>query len=781
MRPFLLLITCLLCASVLTAQDSVRQPRRSFDSSLFSENNALTRSDYLGSLDKAFDAFNRAPLVTASFGRINIITQKMGEDDAAISIIRERLTSGDRTLNLRNLHMFAVLLERLGDNTRYYYKELDKYENKLDTVKKDIRYLRKDTVMRSVFRDSLLRATYKPQLQQLKVKWKLADSVIKATTAVIVHLKAQASSHAINIEELQYEADAQLKAVSTKAFTKERRYLWESSSTRRRPALAGGFKRSIAAESDIASYYFSNTRGQRYLLIFIGLVFFFWIAFNFRSMKTRQMMSALDSFHFKYIHPLPVTAALVFMLCLAPLFDLNAPAIYVESIGLALMLTLTVFFWARLDRKIFYLWACFVILFLLLSFSRLLGLPFYLQRYWTMLINSAAFLLGLFTIARFRSKYQEYRVMGAAVWIYVLFNFLAIICNLSGRVTFMQLFGATANYAFVQTAALILFIQSVTEASILQIQSSRIRRGYPPYFDSDNIRKGIKQFVTLLAIIIWLVVFTTSLNVYTTLSDYIIGFLTAVRSIGNFSFTLSGLILFLGIIWAANFLQKYIAYFFGDTGDEAAFDNKSQRSRLLITRLILLTAGFLIAVAASGLAIDKITVILGALSVGIGLGLQGIVNNFVSGIILIFDRPLRIGDVVEIGDKKGRVKEIGVRSSTLLTPDGAEVIIPNGDVLSHNIVNWTLSNNNIRLNCSFKIEKPFNGAEKRAGIQELVDAIPLKPPGKEAEIFLQSGNTTSAEIKIFFWCNDVAKSENIRNQLCDKVEHFLEEKGVNIL
>ena len=164
-------------------------------------------------------------------------------------------------------------------------------------------------------------------------------------------------------------------------------------------------------------------------------------------------------------------------------------------------------------------------------------------------------------------------------------------------------------------------------------------------------------------------------------NDWMVDFFTSDRQVGNFSFTLGGILLFLGIIWLSNFLQKYIAYFFGDIGDDAAFDDKGQRSRLMVTRLILLIAGFLLAVAASGLAVDRITVILGALGVGVGLGLQSIVNNFVSGVILIFDRPLRIGDTVDIGDKRGRVKEIGIRSSTLLTEDGAEVIIPNGDVL----------------------------------------------------------------------------------------------------
>ena len=161
-------------------------------------------------------------------------------------------------------------------------------------------------------------------------------------------------------------------------------------------------------------------------------------------------------------------------------------------------------------------------------------------------------------------------------------------------------------------------------------------------------------------------------------------------------------------------LFQFIGYFFGDVGDEAAFDTKGQRSKLMITRLILLIVGFLLAVAASGLELTQITIILGALGVGIGLGLQSIVNNFVSGIILIFDRPLRIGDTVEIGDQKGRVREISVRSSTLLTAEGAEVIIPNGDILSKNIVNWTFSNPNVRVTFSFATRR------RRCGCAELV-------------------------------------------------------------
>ena len=257
--------------------------------------------------------------------------------------------------------------------------------------------------------------------------------------------------------------------------------------------------------------------------------------------------------------------------------------------------------------------------------------------------------------------------------------------------------------------------------------------------------------------------------------------LSGPRIIGSFSFTLGGVILFLAIIWTANFLQKYIAYFFGDIGDDAAINNKSHRSRLLITRLILLIGGFLLAVAASGLPVDRITVILGALGVGIGLGLQSIVNNFVSGIILIFDRTLRIGDTVEIGDRKGRIKEISVRSSTLLTPDGAEVIIPNGDILSHNIVNWTLSNNNIRIELSFTIDKLISSEDIRPAIVEIIHSSPDVLTQKEPEVFINTITSQSTQLKIYFWCKDVTNTELARSEVYTAVSKHLEEKGIKIL
>ena len=109
------------------------------------------------------------------------------------------------------------------------------------------------------------------------------------------------------------------------------------------------------------------------------------------------------------------------------------------------------------------------------------------------------------------------------------------------------------------------------------------------------------------------------------------------------------------------------------------------------TRWVILIVGTLLALAALGIDTTKLTLVAGALSVGIGFGLQHVVNNFASGLILIVERPVSVGDLVEIGPLIGEIRRIGIRSSSLRTMQGAEVIVPNSDLTSKEVVNWTRS------------------------------------------------------------------------------------------
>lgn len=769
-------------------RDRKRYEHRKFDSTLFMENAAATRSDYLESVEKVFLLLDEVPVTLGALTELDDLQTRLTQEQSALALLRSRMSQSEKTFNIRNLQMFNTLLDELHHNETEYSKRLSAYDNKVDTVQKQIAGLKKDTLMLHIFRDTALRAAFRDQLDSLRDKWRLADSLIKTNSTYIDDLKALSSENTIAIEELTTKVDNELKAVGGRAFGKERPYLWEPMVTSSPTPTNTGFVNSISSEQKLVKYYFSNTRNKRFWLLLTGLAFFYWVFFNFRSLRRMNALNVLDEFHFLFLRPWPFAATCVFLLSLAPLFDIHAPAIYIESTQFLLMLVLSVIFYRLLPKDLFRGWCIFLLLFLLVPLIRILGIPAHLERWADLVQSMASAALGIFGLI-IRKRWipgPDKRFAGAranfiisAVGLYILLNLASIVCNFAGRVTLSQIFADTAVYSLAHIVSLTVFVRVVVECFLLQIQSSRVRKKYPVQFDFTHIARPVTRGMALLAVLLWLIVFTTNLNLFDAINDWLTTAFTTARTVGSFSFTFGGIVLFAGIIWIANFLQRYITYFFGDIGDDAAMDDKGQRSRLLVMRLILLTLGFLLAVAASGLSVDRLTVILGALSVGIGLGLQSIVNNFISGVILIFDRPLRIGDTVEIGDKRGKVREIGIRSSRLLTEDGAEVIIPNGDVLSHNIVNWTLSNNYARVSLQFAVARPANPDDLSPDeIRKIVKQNDNVLDRRDPEVLISNVSTKQLSLKVFFWCKDFNKVPFTTSEVQSAIYQYLDGKSL---
>ncbi|WP_257574976.1 mechanosensitive ion channel family protein [Hydrobacter penzbergensis] len=752
------------------------------DSTFFTENAGPQQSDYLESLEQVFQVLNKVPIVTSSFLNLDDIEHDLGQNDSAVAILKERMAY-THSLNIRSLQVYNTLLDKLAVTMKRYEDNLDEYRTKLEGLKKEILGLRKDTLIGQIFKDTALHTVFTPQLKRLRSKWREADSLLKSSTNVINNLKSRVAANNITIADLLFQVDAISDDLRYNAFGKEQSYLWEppSFSVDSGAVEQDNRSRRYTGEKKLARYYFMNTSNIRFLLAITLAIYFYWVWFNFRSLRRLGKLSSINEFHFHYISPLPVIACLVFTLNLAPLFDPRAPAVYIEYSQLLLVLALGILFYRRLPKHYFMLWCIFIVLSFTLYFAESGHLlATYSGRWVRLMLNAVSAALAVYFFFTSKEKPGRSWLVRFAVIIYLALHLTAIVCNLLGRVTLSQIAGSTAAFSLSSAIGLMVFVQLITETFLLQIQSSRMRKNYPDSFEFVGIARSITKLMGIVAAIVWLIVVTNSLNVYDMLGDTLSGLFNTPRSVGKISFTFNGILLFLGIIWIANFFQKYIAYFFGDTGDDASIDDRNQRSRLLVTRLVLLIAGFFLAVAASGLPIDKITFVLGALGVGIGLGLQGIINNFVSGIIIIFDRPIRLGDTVEVGGKKGRVKEISIRSSTILTDEGAEVIIPNGDVLSHNIINWTLSNNQVRATLSFNLDKTTYTDAIQPDIKELVKTIPGIFLRKEPELAIEHVTSKAVRLKVSFWCTDVGSSSATSAAAREAIYNYLEKKGIEV-
>lgn len=115
-----------------------------------------------------------------------------------------------------------------------------------------------------------------------------------------------------------------------------------------------------------------------------------------------------------------------------------------------------------------------------------------------------------------------------------------------------------------------------------------------------------------------------------------------------------------------------------------------------IVRYVLLFLGLLIILQTAGIDLSTLTVLAGALGIGIGFGLQHITNNFVSGIIILFERPIKVGDRIEVGNTHGKVTNISARATTIITNDNLSIIVPNSEFMQSRVINWSHSDYKVR-------------------------------------------------------------------------------------
>ena len=199
-----------------------------------------------------------------------------------------------------------------------------------------------------------------------------------------------------------------------------------------------------------------------------------------------------------------------------------------------------------------------------------------------------------------------------------------------------------------------------------------------------------------------------------------------------------------------------------------------------VVHYLILLIGFFLGLAALGLDFTRITIIAGALGVGVGFGLQNVVNNFVSGLILLFERPIQVGDAVQLGTLTGEVKRIGIRSSTLRTWDGAEVIVPNASLVSDQVTNWTLSDRMRRFDLEVGVAygtDPQHVVALLTGVARATPGVLPEPP--PIVLFLGFGDS-ALNFQLRAWTAHFEEWMKTRSDLGLAVHDALEKAGITV-
>ncbi len=251
--------------------------------------------------------------------------------------------------------------------------------------------------------------------------------------------------------------------------------------------------------------------------------------------------------------------------------------------------------------------------------------------------------------------------------------------------------------------------------------------------------------------------------------------------LGNFSVQLGEVLALLAAILGSIYISKLLRFVLDhDVLPRLKLAAGVPYAISTTTGYVILLLGFLIALSAGGIDLSKFAVLAGALGVGIGFGLQNIVNNFVSGLILLFERPVRVGDVIEVNQVLGTVRRIGVRASILQTLEGAEVLVPNANLVSDSVTNWTHSDRRRRIDVVVGVKYGSDPDQVRQLLREvaLADARLLPEPAPEP--LFQGFGDSSLNFQLRVWTDQYDEWIRIRSDLNVAVNKALATAGVEI-
>jgi potassium-dependent mechanosensitive channel len=246
---------------------------------------------------------------------------------------------------------------------------------------------------------------------------------------------------------------------------------------------------------------------------------------------------------------------------------------------------------------------------------------------------------------------------------------------------------------------------------------------------------------------------------------------------GSLDLSLGDVLAFAITLWIAVLLGQLVGFVLSEGLKTRGLGRGVHTAISRTATYAVVAVGTVLAILASGTELTRLTVLIGTLGVGIGFGLQDVVNNFVSGLILLYERPVQVGDVIEVGDVVGTVRRIGIRSSTVATDQGSEVVVPNSHLISNEVTNWTLSDKRRRTDIDVAVAEATSPERVRELMLQVALAHPevLKAPEPLA-LFAGFGNS-ALNFQLQIWTPEEIR-DRVASELRTAIGRVLGEAGI---
>ncbi len=414
-------------------------------------------------------------------------------------------------------------------------------------------------------------------------------------------------------------------------------------------------------------------------------------------------------------------------------------------------------------------WLLMVLFFELAAFDNLILQASRTERWFMLALSLLGILAGVVVLLNGqREKLREKLILGAIGFMSVL-EIGSVVANVNGRYNMAKSL-LMGGYLNVVVAILFLWtVRIINEGLILAFDVYTEQRPKLFYLNFDKVGGKVPVVFYVLLVVGWAVLFGRNFPGFEYISGPLREFFGRERTLGDYTFNIESLLMFVVIMGAAVVISKIVSFFASDKhltpNRDGAHHSKGIGSWLLLVRITILCLGMFLAVAAAGIPMDRITIVIGALGLGIGLGLQTLVNNLVSGLIIAFEKPVNVGDIVDIDGKAGTMKSIGFRSSVISTWDGADVVMPNGDLLNSHLANWSLGGGRKRTSIEIGVgyDTDLNSTRNLlAGILDADERV-LKTPAPVIQY--EEFKDSAINLRLFFWTKSLRDSGAVKSDL----------------
>jgi small-conductance mechanosensitive channel len=430
-----------------------------------------------------------------------------------------------------------------------------------------------------------------------------------------------------------------------------------------------------------------------HVVLFLVLLALFHLLLRGLTAEAAQRLGASSAM---IVLERPFDAALLLALLALPLFY-PAAATAVLRIGIAPAVIPVVRLLPRLVPEILrYLVYMLAALYVLDFLVYLLPAGWLLTRLLLLAIAAGGCLgVGFFLYSRgaqLSALGSRERFILLVLWLVLPLFAVSVLSNLAGNMTLAEVLVAMPVRISYMAALVCAGAQLLTTLVVVALQSRPTRRLRSVRVHGELLASRCRIMILFAALIFWTVVSLHILGISGDLWAAGEAFLQLEWKLGAAEISVGDVTLFFAVLLGAMLFSRILRFVLAEEilprihlprGVPGAVD--------VLSRYGIMLLGFFIALAAAGVDLSKVTLLISALGVGIGFGLQGVVNNFVSGLILVFEHPVQVGDLVEVGSLFGEVRKIGFRASVIRTPDGAEVIIPNSELVGAKFINWSLS------------------------------------------------------------------------------------------